>query len=75
MDGFFIQKNFKVRELGYYSWQGDRGSYLFDIKIRFRDLNDKTKRQLIMSVKTLLVSLSNRPTEKDLSIIPEHWKT
>ena len=45
MDGFFLGKkhNFHVRELGYYSWNGDNRSFFFDVRLKHKDLSDKDK--------------------------------
>ena len=44
LEGFFINKTFHVRELGYYAWNGEHGRHAFSIPIPYKTLNDKDKR-------------------------------
>lgn len=46
LEGFIVGKEFQVRELGYYSWQGDRGSYFFDVTTPYKRLQDNEKKQI-----------------------------
>ena len=32
LEGFPVNNDFEVREMGYYSWRGDRGSHFFDVR-------------------------------------------
>ena len=44
LEGFFINKTFHVRELGYHTWNGEHGRHAFSIPIPYKTLNDKDKR-------------------------------
>ena len=44
LEGFFINKTFHVRELGYYTWNGEHGRHAFSIPIPYKTLHDKDKR-------------------------------
>lgn len=46
LEGFTVGKEFQVRELGYYSWQGDRGSYFFDVTTPYKRVKDNEKKQI-----------------------------
>ena len=43
LEGFFINKTFHVRELGYYTWNQEHGRHAFFIPLRYKTLNDKDK--------------------------------
>ena len=44
LEGFFINKTFHVRELGYYTWNNEHGRHAFSIPIPYKTLHDKDKR-------------------------------
>ena len=44
LEGFFINKTFHVRELGYYTWNGEHSRHAFSIPIPYKTLHDKDKR-------------------------------
>lgn len=64
LDGFTVENKFEARELGYYSWQGDRGSRHFDVKTAWRKLSDQDKRTAKYVMHTI-VGLPYRPAEQE----------
>ena len=44
LEGFFINKKFHVRELGYCTWNGEHGRHAFSLPIPYETLQDKDKR-------------------------------
>jgi hypothetical protein len=44
LEGFFVQKKFQVREMGYYCWNGQFGRHAFFQPGRFEDLSLKDKK-------------------------------
>ena len=44
LEGFFINKKFHVRELGYVTWNGGHGRHAFSIPIPYETLPDQDKR-------------------------------
>ena len=62
LEGFTVRNQFQVRELGYYSWQGDRGSYFFDVTIPYKRLRDREKPQ-IHYVTRCISGLPYRPAQ------------
>ena len=64
LEGFTIQGEFQVRELGYYSWQGDRGGCFFDVTVPYRKLN-KRDRSTVALVTQHVSGLPYRPSPKE----------
>ena len=66
MDGFFLGKKhkFHVRELGYYSWNGDNRSFFFDVKLRYKDLSD-TDKKTVHHVSKDIIGLPYKPSESE----------
>ena len=46
LEGFFINKRFHVRELGYVTWNGGHGRHAFSIPIPYETLKDQDKRSV-----------------------------
>jgi len=44
LEGFFVQKKFQVREMGYYSWNEHFGRYAFFQPTTLKDLSHKDKK-------------------------------
>ena len=44
LEGFFLNKTFHVRELAYYTWNGEHERHAFLIPVRYKNLSDKDKR-------------------------------
>ena len=44
LQGFFLNKTFYVRELAYYTWNGEHGSHAFLIPVPYKNLSCKDKR-------------------------------
>ena len=44
LEGFFLNKTFHVRELAYYTWNGEHGRHAFFIPVPYKNLSDKEKR-------------------------------
>ena len=44
LEGFFVQKKFQVREIGYYSWNEHFGRHAFFQPATFRDLSHEDKK-------------------------------
>ena len=44
LEGFFINKKFHGRELGYVTWNGDHGRHAFSLPIPYETLQDQDKR-------------------------------
>ena len=44
LEGFFRNKTFHVRELAYYTWNGEHERHAFLIPVRYKNLSDKEKR-------------------------------
>lgn len=62
MEGFFVPKGFQARELGYYTWMGDKGSYFFDVVTPYRKLTYKDK-QVVHHVMNAIMGLPYRPAD------------
>jgi len=43
LEGFFLNKTFHVRELAYYTWNGEEGHHAFFIPVPYKNLSDKDK--------------------------------
>ena len=46
LEGFFPNKTFHVRELAYYTWNGEHGHHAFLLPVPYKNLSDKDKRTL-----------------------------
>ena len=64
LEGFFINKTFHVRELGYYTWNQEHGRHAFFIPIPYKALNDKDKRT-VHFVCNKIHGLSYQPTQAE----------
>jgi len=64
LEGFFLNKTFYVRELGYYTWNDEHGRHAFSIPISHDSLNDRDKRT-VQFVKNKIHGLSYQPTPKE----------
>ena len=53
LEGFFINKTFQVRELGYYTWNKENGRHAFSIPIPYKELSDKDKRTVNFVIKKI----------------------
>ena len=62
LDGFFVDGRFQPRELGYYSWQGDRGVHFFDVTTPYKKLNKKD-RATVSYVSKHIIGLPYRPSD------------
>ena len=60
LEGFTIQGRFQARELGYYSWQGDRGGCFFDVTVPYSKLN-RSERAVVAKVTRQISGLPYRP--------------
>ena len=61
LEGFFLNKTFHVRELGYYTWNEEHGRHAFFIPIPYKALNDKDRRT-VHFVSQHIHGLSYQPT-------------
>ena len=44
LEGLFLDNTFHVRELAYYTWNGEHGRHAFFIPVPYKNLSDKDKR-------------------------------
>ena len=68
LDGFFVDRRFQTRELGYYSWMGDCGVYFFDVTTPYRKLN-KRDRATVSHVSKVITGLPYRPSEGERPVL------
>ena len=64
LDGDHLTKKFYVRELGYRSWCGDRGSHFFRLPFSYEKLNAKEK-LTVRRVNNSLIGLSFYPGPRE----------
>ena len=64
LEGFFINKTFHVRELGYYTWNEEHGCHAFRILIPHKDLGQKDK-QTVNFIINKIHGLSYQPSEAE----------
>ena len=62
LEGFVVNNQFQTRELGYYTWQGDKGVYFFDVTIPYRQLSQKD-RGTVAYVSKCITGLPYRPND------------
>jgi len=70
LEGFFINKTFQVRELGYYAWNRDNGRHAFSLPIPYKELSDKDKRTVNLVTKKIH-GLSYQPLKAEYYHKPE----
>ena len=64
LDGFVVRNSFQTRELGYYTWQGDKGVHFFDIDHRYTYQKIRQKdRATIDYVSKCVTGLPYRPAQ------------
>ena len=64
LEGFFINKTFHVRELGYYTWNEEHGRHAFRIPVPRQDLAQKDK-QTVNFVIRKIHGLSYQPSQAE----------
>ena len=64
LEGFFINKTFHVRELGYYSWNEEHGRHAFRIPVPYQDLALKDK-QTVNFVIRKIHGLTYQPSQAE----------
>jgi len=70
LEGFFINKTFQVRELGYYTWNREYGRHAFRISIPYKELSDKDKRTVSFVIRKIH-GLSYQPLKAERFQPPE----
>ena len=73
LEGFFVNKTFQVRELGYYAWNRENGRHAFSIPIPYKELSDKDKRTVNFVIKKIH-GLSYQPLKAEYYRKPEELK-
>lgn len=64
VEGFYIDSMFKVRELGYYTWQGEFGRIAFEVKTAWKQLSFDDKRS-VSHLTTRVHGLTYEPQTKE----------
>ena len=64
LDGYTVQGRFEARELGYYSWQGDRGGWFFDVTVPYKRLTRQEQYE-VRKVKRDIMGLPYRPLKQE----------
>ena len=64
LEGFFVDKTFCCRELGYYTWQEDFGRHAFFRKTRWNDLHFR-ERKTVSYVKYNVHGLTYQPRREE----------
>ena len=67
LEGFHIGNHFEERELGYYSWRGDRGSFFFDVRTPYAKTSQRDRRT-IHRVTRLITGLPYQATESEIPL-------
>ena len=70
LEGFFINKTFQVRELGYYAWNREYGRHAFSIPIPYKELSVQDKRTVNFVIRKIH-GLSYQPLEAEHYQKPE----
>ena len=68
--GFFLNKTFYVRELAYYTWNGEHGRHAFFIPVPYKNLSDKDK-QTVNFVRRKIHGLTYQPLKAEHFEKPE----
>jgi len=70
LEGFFINKTFQVREVGYYAWNREYGRHAFSIPIPYKELSVQDKRTVNFVIRKIH-GLSYQPLEAEHYQKPE----
>ena len=64
LEGFFINKTFHARELGYYTWNKEHGRHAFRLLIPHQDLSEKDKQTVNFNINKIH-GLSYQPNPQE----------
>ena len=64
LEGFFINKTFHARELGYFTWNQEHGRHAFFVPVPYKNLCDKDKRTINFVISEIR-GLSYQPNQTE----------
>ena len=64
LEGFFINKTFHVRELGYFTWNQEHGRHAFFVSVPYKTLSVKEKRTVNFVI-SKIHGLSYQPSQTE----------